>query len=203
MMFKSVTVWVCCLWLNQLWFDLDSSQKMFDSSVTQVFIAAAWVLKGLQPVFGRLPHVDQSRKNFVNPFSWCVCWNGGMIFVVLWGCRWLMCLKVFTTRMFCPSFFFIMLPFWPPPPFSPSCVTHMWSLSLPGSCLCSLGALVSSFLYLFGFLRFSPRNSVPALGQGSACTGTTTGREGWGGWVCPSIALPVGFNLFVCVCVRP
>lgn len=97
--------------------------------------------------------------------------------------------------------FFHHVTFLAPSPLSPSCVTHMWSLSLPGSCLCSLGALVSSFLYLFGFLRFSPRNSVPALGQGSACTGTTTGREGWGGWVCPSIALPVGFNLFVCVCV--
>lgn len=25
-----------------------------------------------------------SPAKTVNPFSWCECWNGGMIFVVLW-----------------------------------------------------------------------------------------------------------------------
>lgn len=171
---------------------------MFDSSATQVHTAATWVLKGLQPVFGRLPHVDQSCKNSVNPFSWCVCWSGGRIFVVLWGCSCqLMCLKVLLPE--CSVLFFhhvtsLALLFLPPVEHSPG----PWILSLLPRC-----PPFAPPCPIWLSLRYGPIASDPAPAQGSACTRATSGREGSGGWVCPSMALPVGLDLCVRLCVRP
>lgn len=69
----------------------------------------------------------------MNPWSWCLCWNGGMIFLGTLGLLLAYVSKCFTTRMFCPLFFSPFCFF--NPPFLP-CVTFTLSLLLSEFCLC-------------------------------------------------------------------
>ena len=181
---NSAIVWVFSLQWNQCWPGLESRKK---KSLAQES------LKDYNQFLEDYLNVDQSCKNLVNPFSWCLCWNGGMIFfVVLWGCFWLMCLKVLLSECsFLPCCFLAPL-------LCLTCNTYMvplapWILSLLPWCPCSL------LHFLSGSLRFRPGHSVSAHGQGSACTRTTTDPEGWGGWVCPCDCRPRS----VCLCVCP
>lgn len=119
--------------------------------------------------------------------------DGSIFFMVLLGYFWLIRLNVSLPE--CPVLVFHLVTS-PVPLLFPLLCTHVVPLapcilSLLPRCLCSL------LFVLSGSLRFRPRNSVLAPGQGSAHNRTTTGREGWGGWVCPSTTLPVGFDLFV------
>lgn len=105
--------------------------------------------------------------------------------------------KHFTTRMSCPSLFFILLPLWLLF-FSPF-FALTWSLSFPESCLCSLGVFVRSslsYLALSGSgqetrswppvrARPTPKQQLAVKGEAGEC-------------VRPPLC-PLAFDLFVCL----
>lgn len=106
----------------------------------------------------------------------------------------------FTTRMFCPSFFSPC--YLSGPPFSPSCVTLVWSLSFPKSCLCSVGVTVcSSLSYLALSGSGSETRSQPTIRARPAPEQQLVLKGEEGECVRPLLCLSAAICLSVCVSV--
>lgn len=172
--FNSIMVWVSIIQLNHFGFDLDSSHK---SVWFKCDTSPQWWLESVTDYNSILGDGSVITSLTKSPFCWCVC--VGTVEYILW-CFGLVVLLAGMSVL----------------PYFSSCYLALPLFSLTWS-LNSVSSPLVSVCFSMSNLRFRPRNSVLAPSKGSANTRTTTGLDRWGGWVSPSVGLPVGF---VCLC---